>query len=524
MARVNVLADTLAAMGPATRCSRLVLQFEATVAGKRDWSAFDRTLATARASGGDRRLVDYRVGPEIVIGTATTRRSWPAARHRSREPARHRRMPPPRERVRRFAADVAALVKTSTRTTCCPLGPSAAASAAPAVISANTMTAAAGQPVSETSGPGMIVRCTRPGAGQAAVTMSWACCGRGRRTLPGGPDCSTPAARAVGGGVVGWSGPGATRSAAARARRPSWARATPALTVLGGYGMDDGNARGGSRICVIRQHYVPQDTRVLREVTALVRDGHEVDVICVRKPGEPRRERRGRVTIRRLAVPRGAGGGPGRYLAAYAWFFLRAAGLVTVHANPLTSWSGQRVAGRAGLRRCCRACPARCCSSTCTSACPSSSPRSPHEHDIRPYRSSRRWSRRASVRDRDHPDSGCAAPRRPRRARQVSVVMDGAAEVFHPTRRPPGSDRSAHQPAPSRSATAWTRRSARSRCCVPRFRSSSCRSTATVPTGAGCAASPRASASRTGCISATASSRSTSWSGRSPRPMSGWSL
>jgi glycosyltransferase involved in cell wall biosynthesis len=98
--------------------------------------------------------------------------------------------------------------------------------------------------------------------------------------------------------------------------------------------MDGGSARGGSRICVIRQHYVPQDTRVLREVTALVRDGHEVDVICVRKPGEPRRERRGRVTIRRLAVPRGAGGGPGRYLAAYAWFFLRAAGLVTVlHAR-----------------------------------------------------------------------------------------------------------------------------------------------------------------------------------------------
>jgi glycosyltransferase involved in cell wall biosynthesis len=98
--------------------------------------------------------------------------------------------------------------------------------------------------------------------------------------------------------------------------------------------MDDGNARGGSRICVIRQHYVPQDTRVLREVTALVRDGHEVDVICVRKPGEPRRERRGRLVIRRLAVPRGAGGGPGRYLAAYAWFFLRAAGLVTVlHAR-----------------------------------------------------------------------------------------------------------------------------------------------------------------------------------------------
>ncbi len=98
--------------------------------------------------------------------------------------------------------------------------------------------------------------------------------------------------------------------------------------------MDDDSARGGSRICVIRQHHVPQDTRVLREVTALAGDGYEVDVICVRKPGEPARERCGQVTIRRLAVPRGTGGGPGRYLAAYAWFFLRAAALVTVlHAR-----------------------------------------------------------------------------------------------------------------------------------------------------------------------------------------------
>jgi glycosyltransferase involved in cell wall biosynthesis len=100
-------------------------------------------------------------------------------------------------------------------------------------------------------------------------------------------------------------------------------------------GTGAGGARGGgARICVIRQHYVPQDTRVLREVTALAGDGHEVDVICVRKPGEPAREHRGRVTIRRLAVPRGAGGGPGRYLVSYTSFFLRAAGLATaLHAR-----------------------------------------------------------------------------------------------------------------------------------------------------------------------------------------------
>jgi hypothetical protein len=52
MARDNVLADTLAAMGPGNEVFRAwFFQFEATVAGQRDWSAFDRTLAVARAGG-----------------------------------------------------------------------------------------------------------------------------------------------------------------------------------------------------------------------------------------------------------------------------------------------------------------------------------------------------------------------------------------------------------------------------------------------------------------------------------------
>lgn len=84
-----------------------------------------------------------------------------------------------------------------------------------------------------------------------------------------------------------------------------------------------------ARIGVIRQHYVPQDTRVLREVTALVDDGHEVDLICLRKPGEPARERHGRLTIRRLAVRRGSNRGPGGYLLGYGQFFVRAAIMVS---------------------------------------------------------------------------------------------------------------------------------------------------------------------------------------------------
>jgi glycosyltransferase involved in cell wall biosynthesis len=93
--------------------------------------------------------------------------------------------------------------------------------------------------------------------------------------------------------------------------------------------MTQTEAQPPARICVIRQHHVPQDTRVLREVQALADAGHEVDVFCVRKPGEPALERRGRVAIRRVTVP-GGRGGPGGYLVGYVCFFVAAAVFVTV--------------------------------------------------------------------------------------------------------------------------------------------------------------------------------------------------
>lgn len=83
------------------------------------------------------------------------------------------------------------------------------------------------------------------------------------------------------------------------------------------------------RVCVVRQHHVPQDTRVLREVTALADAGHEVDLLCVRRPGEARREQLGRVRIRRVAIP-AKGGGRARYLLRYLWFFLQATVLVSL--------------------------------------------------------------------------------------------------------------------------------------------------------------------------------------------------
>lgn len=59
-----------------------------------------------------------------------------------------------------------------------------------------------------------------------------------------------------------------------------------------------------ARICLIREWYFSVDARVTREVQALIRDGHEVDVICATRPGEPRVERSGALTVYRLPIAR----------------------------------------------------------------------------------------------------------------------------------------------------------------------------------------------------------------------------
>ena len=68
------------------------------------------------------------------------------------------------------------------------------------------------------------------------------------------------------------------------------------------------------RVGLIRQGYYTLDPRVRREVSALSGAGHTVDVICLRRPGEPRRERRGRITVYRLPPP------PGSYAVRYLLF------------------------------------------------------------------------------------------------------------------------------------------------------------------------------------------------------------
>lgn len=78
-----------------------------------------------------------------------------------------------------------------------------------------------------------------------------------------------------------------------------------------------------ARICLIRQFYYPLDIRVRREVEALIGAGHEVDVICLRRPDEPARELTGRLRVHRVGVSHRRGGVLS-YLTQYGSFFAAA--------------------------------------------------------------------------------------------------------------------------------------------------------------------------------------------------------
>jgi glycosyltransferase involved in cell wall biosynthesis len=83
------------------------------------------------------------------------------------------------------------------------------------------------------------------------------------------------------------------------------------------------------RICVIRQNYFPEEAHVRKNVDALVDAGFQVDVVCLRAPGERAREayRGGRVYRLPLTHRRG---GKLRYAFEYAAFFLMALGLLAL--------------------------------------------------------------------------------------------------------------------------------------------------------------------------------------------------
>lgn len=82
-----------------------------------------------------------------------------------------------------------------------------------------------------------------------------------------------------------------------------------------------------ARICAIRQF--PYDTHLGREVEALASGGHTVEVVCMRRPGEPWRERSGPLTIWRIPLGHRRAGAD-RYVLEHAGFLLLASGVVAL--------------------------------------------------------------------------------------------------------------------------------------------------------------------------------------------------
>jgi glycosyltransferase involved in cell wall biosynthesis len=77
------------------------------------------------------------------------------------------------------------------------------------------------------------------------------------------------------------------------------------------------------RVCFIRHSYYPSELNVKREAEALVKEGYQVSVICLRDDGEAPFERVGEVEVHRLPVKHKRGK-IFRYLIEYNLFFILA--------------------------------------------------------------------------------------------------------------------------------------------------------------------------------------------------------
>lgn len=82
-----------------------------------------------------------------------------------------------------------------------------------------------------------------------------------------------------------------------------------------------------ARVCAVRQF--PYDTHLGREVDALLQAGHTVEVVCMRRPGEPWRERRGSLTVWRVPLEHRRAGAA-RYVFEHAGFVLLAMAVVAL--------------------------------------------------------------------------------------------------------------------------------------------------------------------------------------------------
>jgi glycosyltransferase involved in cell wall biosynthesis len=78
-----------------------------------------------------------------------------------------------------------------------------------------------------------------------------------------------------------------------------------------------------NRICIIRHNYYPDEAHVRRDAEALAEHGYEVDIVCLRKKGQKRRESVRGVNVYRLPVEHHRRGIL-RYIFEYSTFLIMA--------------------------------------------------------------------------------------------------------------------------------------------------------------------------------------------------------
>ncbi len=86
--------------------------------------------------------------------------------------------------------------------------------------------------------------------------------------------------------------------------------------------------RLSKRACMVVHSFYPDDPRVRRETEALLGDGWQVDVICLRGEGEAKHEDCNGAQVHRLAVRRHRGAGFAIYMLEYMHFFVLASVLL----------------------------------------------------------------------------------------------------------------------------------------------------------------------------------------------------
>jgi glycosyltransferase involved in cell wall biosynthesis len=78
-------------------------------------------------------------------------------------------------------------------------------------------------------------------------------------------------------------------------------------------------------IAIVVHSYFEEDPRVRRQAAAIIESGRSVDVISLRRPGDPAAGDVDGARVHRIDVQRHQGAGIGTYLAEYLAFFVRAA-------------------------------------------------------------------------------------------------------------------------------------------------------------------------------------------------------